>query len=100
VKTAAYLVRLLAQLYLLVLVARVVIGLVMALARSWRPNRAVAAVLEVIFLATDPPLRLVRKIIKPVQVGPVAFDLAFLVVMVAVSLVAYAAAVLIGSGTI
>jgi YggT family protein len=94
---AAYLVWLLAQLYMLVLVARLILDLVMSLSQSWRPQRRAAAFAELVFVLTDPPLRLARKAIKPIRIGPVSLDLAFLVVMVAVSVVAYAAAAMIGA---
>ena len=97
-RTAANIVWQLAQLYLLVLVARLVIDLVMAFSRTWRPGKVVAAVAEIVFVVTDPPLRLVRKVVRPVRVGPMSLDLAFLIVVVAVSLVAYGAAALIASG--
>jgi YggT family protein len=100
VATVAYVVWALAQLYLLVLVIRMVIDLVMAFSRSWRPQRAVAAIAELVFVVTDPPLRLVRRVVKPVRFGPVALDLAFLLVVIAVSMVAYAAAALIGAASV
>jgi YggT family protein len=92
VRTAAYVVYLIAWLYMLVLVARMVISLVMSLSRSWRPSGAGAAVAEVIYVLTDPPLKAVRKVVKPVQVGLVALDLAILVVAMGVSVIAFVAA--------
>jgi YggT family protein len=92
VRVAAYVVWLVAWLYLLVLVARMVIGLVMAFSRTWRPTGAAAAVAEVVYLLTDPPLKLVRKLIKPVRVGQMALDLGFMVVAMGVWLITYAAA--------
>jgi YggT family protein len=97
VKTAATIVYALAQLYLLVLLARVVISCVMAFSRSWRPQKMTAAVAELVFAATDPPVRLARKVIKPVRVGSVALDLALAVVMIVVLAVAYLAAIVIGA---
>jgi YggT family protein len=98
VRTVAYAVWLLAWLYLLVLVARMVIGLVMTFSPSWRPRGAAAAVAEVVYTVTDPPLRLVRRVIKPVRMGQVSLDLGFMVVAFAVSMVAYGAARLAGGG--
>ncbi|MDR3360922.1 MAG: YggT family protein [Bifidobacteriaceae bacterium] len=95
-RVVAYGIWLIAQLYLLLLVARVVIGLVMALSRDWRPKGAMAALFEVVYTLTDPPLRAMRAVIKPVQVGPIALDLAFIVVAFAVSAIAYVAARIAG----
>ena len=65
---------------------RLVIDWTMVFARSWRPSGAVAAVLEVCYSATDPPLRALRRVIPPLRLGSVAVDLAFIVVLI----VAYA----------
>ena len=40
---------------------------------------------EAIYTITDPPLKLVRKVIPPLRVGDVSLDLAWIVVMVALS---------------
>ena len=98
-RAVGYTVWALAQIYLLVLMVRLVLSWVMSFSRTWRPQKAAAALAEVVFMVTDPPLRLARKVVKPVRVGPVALDLAFLVVVVAVSMVAYAAAALGAAGT-
>ncbi|MDR0594686.1 MAG: YggT family protein [Bifidobacteriaceae bacterium] len=98
-RAAGYAIWALAQMYLLVLMVRLVLSWVMSFSRTWRPQKTAAALAEVVFMVTDPPLRLVRKVVKPVRVGPVALDLAFLVVVVAVSMVAYAAAALSAAGT-
>jgi YggT family protein len=96
VRAAGYLIWLLARLYLLVLVARIVLDLVMAFSRTWRPGKTVAALAEIVFMVTDPPLRWLRRVIRPIRVGSVAFDLAFLVLFAGVSVVAYVAAFLAG----
>jgi YggT family protein len=43
-------------------------------------------VAEVTFTVTDPPLKAVRKAVPPLTMGPVRLDLAFLLVMLACSL--------------
>jgi YggT family protein len=97
VQTAAWIIWLLALIYLLLLTARMVISLVMSFARGWRPRGAVAAAAEVVYAATDPPIRLARKVLKPVRVGDVHLDLAFFVVALLVSLVAMTAAAVVSS---
>ncbi|MDR1118317.1 MAG: YggT family protein [Bifidobacteriaceae bacterium] len=91
-RVAAYVVWLLASLYLLILVARMVIGLVMAFSRGWRPAGAAAAAAEVVYALTDPPLKGARRLVKPVQLGQMSFDLGFLLVAIGVSVVASVAA--------
>ena len=72
--------------FLLLLFARFVVDWVMVLARSWRPNGLVAAGLEVVYMTTDPPLRAVRKVIPPLNLGSIRLDLGFMVLLIAVVL--------------
>jgi len=78
-----------AQLYLLVLLARVALDVVMVLSRGWRPRGGLAVTAELVYVVTDPPIKLVRRVIPPLRLGALALDLGFIVVMVAVSAVAY-----------
>jgi YggT family protein len=57
---------------------------VQAFARSWRPTGPVLVVAEVIYTVTDPPLKLLRRFIKPVRLGNVALDLSFTVLFLMV----------------
>ena len=66
------------------LMARLVVSYVQLFARDWRPRGLVAAGLEVIFSATDPPLNLLRRVIPPLRLGSVALDLSFWVLSVVV----------------
>ena len=70
--------------FLILLFARFVVDWVMVLARSWRPTGIVAAGLEVVYLTTDPPLRAVRKVIPPLNLGSIRLDLGFMVLLIAV----------------
>jgi YggT family protein len=56
----------------------------MVLARSWRPSGLVAAGLEVVYATTDPPLKAIRKVIPPLNLGSIRLDLAFMVLLIAV----------------
>jgi YggT family protein len=70
--------------FLILLFARFVVDWVMVLARSWRPQGLVAAGLEVIYVTTDPPLKAVRKVIPPLNLGTIRLDLGFMVLLIAV----------------
>ena len=70
--------------FLLLLFARFVVDWVMVLARSWRPSGLVAAGLEVVYATTDPPLKAIRKVIPPLNLGSIRLDLAFMVLLIAV----------------
>ena len=72
--------------FLILLFARFVVDWVMVLARSWRPQGLVAAGLEVVYSTTDPPLKAVRKVIPPLNLGSIRLDLGFMVLLIGVVL--------------
>ena len=78
-------------LYLLLLIGRLIIDMLQNYSRSWSPSGLLAGVAEVIFTATDPPLRFLRRYLRPVRLGSVALDLSytllFLVIIVLLSVV-------------
>lgn len=63
--------------FLFVLIGRLVFELVQAFARSWRPTGIVLVLAELVYTVTDPPLKFLRRFIKPVRLGSVALDLSF-----------------------
>ncbi|WP_425954275.1 YggT family protein [Xylanimonas sp. McL0601] len=67
-------------LYLLCLVVRMVLDWVQYFARDWRPTGIVLVLAEAVYTVTDPPLRLVRRIIPPLRIGNVGLDLGFMLV--------------------
>ncbi len=73
-------------LYWLVFIARLVLDLVIAFARTWRPRGPLLVLVEGIFTITDPPLRLLRRVIPPIRIGTFSFDLAFLIVLIGLQL--------------
>lgn len=70
--------------FLYILFARFVLGLVMSIGRRWRPGRGSAAALEVVWTVTDPPLKALRRVIPPLRLGTVSIDLASIVLLVIV----------------
>lgn len=74
------------SLYLLLLIGRLIIDMLQAYSRSWSPSGFLAAVAEIIFMATDPPLRLLRRYIRPVRLGSVALDLSYTVLFLVILL--------------
>lgn len=69
-------------LYWLLFIGRLVFDFVQVFARSWRPTGVLLLIAEALYTATDPPLRLLRRVIPPVRIGQVQFDLAFLIVLI------------------
>lgn len=68
---------------MLVLFARFVLDLVPMFSRDWRPRGFGLVLAEFVFTITDPPLRFLRKYIKPVRLGQVQLDLSFMILMIA-----------------
>lgn len=72
--------------YNLLIWGRIIIELLMNLNRNFRPNGIVAMLFEVIFTLTDPPLKFVRKLLKPVPIGPVLLDLSPILLLMGTSI--------------
>lgn len=68
----------------LLLAARIVVEMVRSFARQWRPAGAPAVALEVVFTVTDPPVRLLRRVIPVVRIGGVGLDLSIMVLVLVV----------------
>jgi len=68
--------------FLLTLLARFVLSAVLQYGRRWQPGRAAAAGMESVWSVTDPPLNALRRVIPPLRIGNVSFDLASLVLLV------------------
>lgn len=69
-------------LYWLVFIARLIFDFIQIFARNWRPTGVVLVIAEGIYSVTDPPLRLLRRVIPPLRLGGVQFDLAFLIMLI------------------
>jgi YggT family protein len=71
--------------FFVVLIGRLVIDWIQVFARDWRPHGVVLVVAEGIYSTTDPPLKLLRRLIPPLRIGQVQLDLAFIVLFLIVS---------------
>lgn len=67
------------QLYAYVLLGRIIIEMIQSFSRNFRPPRWFCLIGEVLFILTDPPVKLLRRLIPPVRMGQVALDLSILV---------------------
>lgn len=65
----------------LLLIGRVIVEFIRSFARDWRPTGVVVIVLEVIFTITDPPVKLLRRLIPPVNLGGIRLDLSIMVLL-------------------
>ena len=73
-------------LYLMVLTVRAVLSVVPLLVRDWQPRGWLLVVAELVYTLTDPPLRWLRRVVPPVRVGGVQWDLGFLVLFLVLSM--------------
>ena len=73
-------------LYWLILIGRLIFDFVQIFARSWQPRGPILVIAEAIYSVTDPPLRFLRRFIPPLKLGGVQFDLAFLILLIAVQI--------------
>jgi YggT family protein len=73
------------NLFFIVLICRLILDWIQALARQWRPRGPILVFAEGVYTVTDPPLKFLRRLIPPLSLGGVRLDLAFLVLMVGVS---------------
>jgi YggT family protein len=81
VSTIAQVVYLLLYVFFLALIARFVMGWVLAFGRRWHPGRTAAATLETVWSVTDPPLKALRRVIPPLPLGTVTVDLSAIVLL-------------------
>ena len=75
------------QLYILVLIGRVVLDFVQILSRDWYPSGALVVLANLIYKLSDPPLKLLAKFIPPLNLGGVSLDLGFIVLFIAVQVI-------------
>jgi YggT family protein len=72
------------QLFFYAMLARFVADLVMSVNRGWRPRGVLMPLLDICYTITDPPLKFVRRFIPPLRLGPIALDLAWTILLIAV----------------
>ncbi len=65
----------------LLLIARVVVEFIRSFSRDWHPRGFTVVVLELIMTITDPPVKLLRRLIPPLTIGSVRFDLSIMVLL-------------------
>ena len=70
--------------FLVLLIGRLIINWIQSFSRDWKPAGLVLVLAEACFTPTDPPLRLLRRYIRPVRLGRVALDLSFMVLFLVV----------------
>jgi YggT family protein len=73
--------------YILLVLARVVVEWTRQFARSWRPAGTAAIGVEMVYASTDPPIRALRRLVPPLQLGTVSLDLSVIILLIALIVV-------------
>ncbi|HEY3436908.1 MAG TPA: YggT family protein [Actinotalea sp.] len=68
--------------FFLFLLARLILDWVQVFARSWRPRGVALILAEATYTVTDPPLKAIRRVVPPLNLGGLRLDLAFLLLMI------------------
>lgn len=79
--------------YITVLFVRMILDWVSILARNWYPRGVVAQLINIVYSVTEPPLRWLRRYIRPLPLVAISLDISFIVLYFA--LVALESVVLI-----
>jgi len=69
--------------YMLFLWARLILSYIPLFNRGWRPKGFALVAAEAVYTVTDPPIKLLRRVIPPVRLGQVSIDFSFMLVMFA-----------------
>ena len=74
------------QIYFYSLIGRLILDLLISLRPGFRPKGLLLPVSEIIFTVTDPPLKFLRRYIKPVRFGAISLDFAWTLLVLVVIL--------------
>ncbi|QOR48442.1 YggT family protein [Trueperella pecoris] len=75
------------QVYILILIGRVILDFVQILSRDWYPTGVLLVVANFVYAVTNPPLKLLAKFIPPLNLGGISLDLGFIVLFIAVQII-------------
>lgn len=74
------------QIYFYSLIGRLILDLLISFRPGFRPRGLFLTISEIIFTVTDPPLKFLRRFIKPVRFGAISLDFAWTLLVLAVIL--------------
>jgi YggT family protein len=72
------------QVFFFSLIGRLILELLISFRPGFRPKGIFLPVAEIIMTLTDPPLRFIRRFIKPVQFGSISLDFGWTLLVLAV----------------
>jgi len=68
-------------LFWLLLIARIVVEFIRSFSRDWHPRGVTVVILEVIMSITDPPVKLLRRVIPQLTIGSVRLDFSIMILL-------------------
>jgi YggT family protein len=71
--------------------ARLILDFLRAMRPGWRPPSFLLVVSGIVYAITDPPMKSVRRFVKPMSFGAIALDFGWTVVMLAAIVLMYVA---------
>lgn len=77
--------------YFFVMWVRFIIDLAQNFSRNWRPHGFGLVLAEIVYTLTDPPIRVVRKVVPPFRIGVAALDFSWSIVMLVIIVLMYIA---------
>jgi YggT family protein len=69
-------------LYIILILARICLDWTRQFARKWRPGGGAAVGVELVYMTTDPPIKLLRRLVPPLQLGTVSLDLSVIILLI------------------
>lgn len=74
------------EVYLYLVIVRIIIEMIQSFSRQFRPPKWFAVLAEPVFVLTDPPVKALRRLVPPLQLGGVALDVSILLLFVAIQI--------------
>ena len=71
------------NIFVLIMWVRLIFDFVVSFNRGWRPAGFALVIAEVAYTVTDPPIKFVRRFVKPVRFGAASLDFSWTIVMLA-----------------
>lgn len=72
------------QVFFFAMMGRLIVDLLLSVNPSWRPKGFVLILVELVMTVTDPALKLVKRIIPPIRMGVIQFDLGWTLIVMAI----------------
>jgi YggT family protein len=84
--TLGFILWLILQGYFLIMFARVIVDLITFNSAALRANPFIQAINKLAFMLTEPPLKLMRKVIPNIRLGSIGIDLSWAILMLSISI--------------